>query len=84
MYVYTVGVKRRFLPGYKKFKVTAHEPAVWGNVTVFAMTMADGSYVFVSNLDRRGVRVYPDYRVASARLQADKAARAAEAPPLEG
>lgn len=73
---YTVGIKRRFLPGYRKFKVTSHEWLRDGAERMVAMVLDGGGYISVSMWGRE-LKVYPDYD--RAKWLMDRAAAEAEA-----
>lgn len=60
---YTVGIKRRFLPGYRKFKVTAHEWDTTRIEQVLVLTLANGGFVSCG-MHGREMRVYADYHQA--------------------
>lgn len=67
---YTVGVGRRFLPGFRRYKVTGHTTEPVGNIPRLVLTCADGSIVAIPGLDKRKVKVYPDYQDEVARVAA--------------
>jgi hypothetical protein len=54
---YTVGIKRRFFPGYRKVQVTAHD---WNNFR-FILNLTDGSQEIIPGFSSRGVKVYADF-----------------------
>lgn len=58
---YHVGVKHRFLPFYRKFKVVGHVNEQVGDVVRLVLRCADGSLVCVPDVGRKGVKVYPDF-----------------------
>lgn len=62
---YTIGVKRRFLPGYRKFQCVHHSMDNDG----LELHLVDGSAVFLSALVVRGYKVYPNYRVAQEKIK---------------
>jgi hypothetical protein len=70
---YTVGIKRRFLPGYRKFRVSVHE---YRADRLLAMTLEDSSYVSVDMVGRE-CKVYDDYNTAQ-RLDAYREQQEAE------
>ncbi len=77
---YTVGIQRWPLPLYKKYRVTAHDLEALGAGARLGLTCADGSRVSLSlgRLDRKAVKVYPDYWV---HLQQVRPAARVQAPP---
>lgn len=72
---YTVGVKRRFLPGHRKHKCVYHAHDSQG----LELHLVDGSAVFLGNLMVRGYKVYPDYSIAQDKINRLKARARAEA-----
>jgi hypothetical protein len=62
---YTVGVKRRFLPGYRKFSCVHHAMDHDG----LELHLVDGSAVFMPTLILRGYKVYPNYSVAQEKIE---------------
>jgi len=69
---YTIGVRRRFGLGWRKFSVTQHwmESSDYveatGETVTFPMRLvlncADGGTRIVPNIAGRELRIYPDYR----------------------
>jgi hypothetical protein len=80
---YTVGVKRRFFFGFRKFKVIAHETEGSAGFGRLVLTLDDGGFLVIPRLDRLAIKIYPDYRTARTLADAQKA-RKSEAPPIEG
>ncbi len=70
---YTVGVKRRFLPGFKKFKVTGHDTEHFGDGARLLLYLMDGSILALPSVQRRVVKVYPDKRIADERVKSFRA-----------
>ncbi len=70
--VYTVGIRRKFLPIYKKYKVVDHVQNTFivrnefkdalNVIPRLFLDLVDGSQVCVSRIDQRDWKVYPDYR----------------------
>jgi hypothetical protein len=60
---YTVGVKRRFLPGYRPYFVTGHS---WSPRSV-TLNLLDGSQ---EHIETHGLKVYPDFWTHLAQVQA--------------
>lgn len=54
---YTVGIKRRFWFGHKKYVVTGHD---WQNFR-FILNLGDGSQIHLPGFSCAGLRVYPDF-----------------------
>lgn len=62
---YTVGIKRRWLPGYRKVLVSAHEVQQgW-----FIFNLADGSQERYPALSIPGLKVYNDFWTHLAQMQ---------------
>jgi hypothetical protein len=84
---YTVGIQRWPLPLFKKFKVTAHDLEPFGVGARLGLSCADGSRVSLSlgRLDRKAIKVYPDYWVFIGNQRKLSAPAPAPAPlaPLE-
>lgn len=73
MKIYTVGVQRGLLwLSYKKYKVIGHNTEMVGNFPRLILSCADGSYVIIPRLDKRRIKIYPDYQIviASAKIAA--------------
>ena len=58
---YTVAIQRWPLPVYKKFKVIGHNFESLGSSVRANLLFEDGSSLAVPGLDRRRVKIYPDY-----------------------
>ncbi len=89
--VYHVGVQRWPLPLFKRYKVNGHQTELCGgSIPRLVLTCTDGSIVALPKLDRRRVKLYPDYKAEDARVKALKAQIAALAqerpagPAIEG
>lgn len=54
---YTIGIKRRFLPGYRKVQVKGHD---WQNGR-FILNLTDGSQLHIPGFQTPDVKVYPDF-----------------------
>lgn len=67
---YTVGVRRRFLPIFRKYVVTGHDTENMPSGARLHLVLADGSQLAIPGIDRRVFKVYPDYR--NAQLNLDK------------
>jgi hypothetical protein len=83
---YTVGVRRPFGLGWRKFRVSAHRHVVLDK-GILELDLVDGGLLTVPDVGSKWVRVYPDREQEIARVQAlqaqvDEAAMrlAAEAP----
>jgi hypothetical protein len=59
--VYHVGIKRRFLPIYKKYKVIGHVNEPIGDKVRLVLRGADGSLTCIPDVGKRQVKVYPDF-----------------------
>lgn len=79
---YTIGIKRRFLPFYRKFRVFGHKNETVGQDVRLVMTMVDGSTLAVPDIAKRFLRVYPDYDNAKANQEKFKAGKISP-PPVE-
>lgn len=79
---YTVGIKRRFFFGFRRFKVFAHETDTSAGIGRLVLTLADGGFLVIPRLDRLAVKIYPDYRTARTLADAQKA-KPREAPIIE-
>lgn len=80
--MYTVGIKRRFLPGYRRFKVEHHEHELVGASIRLVLQCADKSIVAIPHVADLGVKIFPDYDYAvtmKQRAQAEVAAIKEEA-----
>ncbi len=58
---YTVGIKRRVMPGYRKFTVFGHRSEKIGDSYRLVLKCEDGSLVAVPALAKKEIKVYPDY-----------------------
>lgn len=70
---YTVGIKRRFWPGYRLVQVTGHS---WENFR-FILNLTDGSQIVIPGFQAGGIKVYPDFKshiavLEDARRKADE------------
>lgn len=84
--VYTVGIKRKFWWGYKKYKVLHHQTSTYisrdelKNVLNIRprlfLYLADGTELCVSEIESRDWKLYPDYKKVKQSQEA-KAKRAA-------
>jgi hypothetical protein len=75
--VYTVGIKRKWLPGYTKYRVTEHR-------TQFTMrehtllrprlilSLEDGREIAIANFLTRDFVLYQDYKTAQAALRIEQ------------
>lgn len=75
--MYTIGIKRKFLPGYRLFSVTHHDNETIDGRTRLILNCADKSVVVVPDIAGRGVKVFPDYHYAVTQKEQNEAARAA-------
>lgn len=72
--VYTVGVTGRlFGLFFRRHKVTGHTIEVLGNSPRIALLLVDGSTLIIPGLDRRRVKLYPDYRMVMHAKQGQQA-----------
>lgn len=69
---YTIGIKRRWIPGYRKVQVTGHDWQNWR----FILNLSDGSQEHVPGFSLMTLKVYPDFWT---HLQIERA----KAPPRE-
>jgi hypothetical protein len=77
---YTVGVKRRFFPGFKTYQVIYH--AYEHATGQLELHLVDGSSLNVPGLLRRPWRVYPNYRSAQEKInRLRESVRKEQAPP---
>lgn len=60
---YTVGIKRRFLPGYRKYRVYSHSWDTQKLEVVLVLELDDGGFVSVG-MTRKEMKVFPDYHDA--------------------
>lgn len=79
---YTIGIKRRFLPFYQKYKVLGHKTEMLGQSGRLVMTMVDGSTLTIPEIGKRFLRVYPDYDNAIANQKKFKAGKMQSPPPM--
>ena len=86
---YTIGVKRRFWFGYKKYLVVKHVSEGWVEcgpqlercliAPRLVLTQVDGALVVVSNIQLRDWVIYPDFKAfKESRLAAMQGAEAAK------
>ncbi len=61
---YTIGIKRRFGLFFRKYKVWGHENQAVGNGVRLSLRLSDGSVLAVPDIDKKWVKVYPDYSAA--------------------
>lgn len=66
---YTVGIKRRFLPGYRKVQVTAHD---WKDFR-FILNLSDGSQESIPGFQLTCLKVYADFWTHLAQIEQSKA-----------
>ena len=66
---YTVGVKRRFLPFYKKYSVVGHTNESLAGSTRLVLNMRGGSVIVIPEIHKKYVQIYPDYLSASSYLK---------------
>lgn len=62
---YTVGIKRRFLPGYRKVQVTGHD---WKDFR-FILNLIDGSQESIPGFQLSSLKVYADFWTHLAQLE---------------
>lgn len=82
---YHVGIKRRFLPFYKKYRVGAHYNEQVIDKMRLILKVHDGSLVCVPDVGSRQIKVYPDFiaaEEAQRRLKANLGAQNANTVPL--
>lgn len=59
--VFTVGIKRRFFPGFKRYLVTSFN---WLNVDRWlSLKIADGSELQIPGVKVKALKVYPDVKI---------------------
>lgn len=63
--MYTIGLKRRWLPGYRRYSVTKHD---WQNFR-FILNLADGSQEHIPGFSVSALKVYPDFWAHLAQLE---------------
>jgi hypothetical protein len=61
MMIYTIGVQRRFLPLFRKYRVTSHEFRA-EPLPRLILVCEDGSQLAIPGLAQRIIKVYPDYQ----------------------
>lgn len=61
---YTLGVKRRFLPGYRKFRTLGHKNETVGAEIRLVIRTVDGALVTIPDVAKREIKVYPDFNNA--------------------
>jgi hypothetical protein len=76
---YHVGIKRRFLPGFRKISVLSHSFTQDG----LELHRADGVQEMVTNLVLRRWVVYPDYWMTKAKIEAVQATAPQHQPAQE-
>lgn len=54
---YTIGIKRRFFPGYRKVRVTGHDWQNWR----FILNLEDGSQEHIPGFAAPALKVYADF-----------------------
>lgn len=59
---YRIGVKRRFFFGFKVYLVVGHRTEVLGSASRLILNFASGLVETVPGLDRRAVRIYPEFQ----------------------
>lgn len=68
-YAYTIGIKYKFLPIYKNYKVVGHKNETVGDTVRLVMRCADGSYVTIPDIAKRQTKLYHDFIVAEKNLR---------------
>jgi hypothetical protein len=63
---YRVGVKRKFLPFYKKYWVVGHVNETVGDKVRLVLRCNDGSLVCVPDVGSRQIKLYPERESALA------------------
>lgn len=77
---YTIGIKRRFLPFYKRYSVYGHKTEVLAGNVRLVMKLDDGSTLTVPEIAKRQLKVYPDYDNAIANQEKWKRGQASPVP----
>lgn len=54
---YTIGIKRRFFPGYRKIRVNGHDWQNWR----FILNLEDGSQEHIPGFTASALKVYADF-----------------------
>lgn len=62
---YTIGIKRRFGFGFKKYQVNGHD---WQNFR-FILDLIDGSQIYIPGFSAVALRVYPNFWTHIAQLK---------------
>jgi hypothetical protein len=65
---YTIGIKRRFIPGYTKYRAVRHS---WENFR-FLVDLEDGSQLVIPGFRAEGLKVYPDFKTHIQDLESRK------------
>lgn len=67
-YQYRVGIRRRFLPIFRKFWVVGHQVEMFGDKTYLTLRQPDGALLSLPlpALGRWVIKVYPEYESARA------------------
>lgn len=58
---YTYGVRRKFLPFYKKYKVISHANETIDQRTRLVLTAADESVIVIPDVSKKYLKLYPDF-----------------------
>ena len=68
---YTIGIKRRFLPFWKHYKVVSHKTeALAGSICPrLLLTCLDGSVIVVPKIDHKYMKLFPDFVTATKNLE---------------
>lgn len=76
---YTVGIKRRFLPGFKAYKVKSHD---WQNFR-FVLELEEGGELHIPGFQAPSLKVYPDFWTHLHNLRAQIPQRAPAPQPIQ-
>lgn len=74
---YTIGIKRRFWPGYTRHTVKSHD---WQNFR-FILDLEDGGQIHIPGFQAGALKVYPDFWTHLQNLKAQLAYQRPAAPP---
>lgn len=60
-FAYTIGIRPRYLPFFKKYRVLKHSNEAIGSTIRLNLHCADGALIGIPDIAKQTIKLYPDY-----------------------
>ena len=82
---YLVGVRSRFVPFYRRYRVVGHRNEQIGDKVRLVLRCVDGSMVCVPDVGKKLIKIYPEFDAAEqAQLRLKQSQGVPDGVPSEG